>query len=191
MHQALMSRFRAIEQIFWPNGFTRDIWMIVDCARDPKPVFRFLLACHLEHSCLYSGVLPPVLEMAAPYLLQLDFDDDETRQLIELSWGNSWGVFLNSPTTFSKLRRHLREFLIVRGPQGRRMTFRYYDPRVLRSYLPTCTTEELLALFGPIDCFWTEDPADPDHVVEYRLTGNRLAVNRRSLKTARVKSARQ
>jgi hypothetical protein len=169
-----MSRYRAIEEFLWPKGFTRDAWMIVDCARDQRRIFRFLLGCHLEYSCLYSGPLAPALEMAAPYLLQLEYDNEDTRRLIELSWGNSWGVFLKSGTSLNKLRRHLREFLIVRGPQGQRMAFRYYDPRVLRAYLPTCNSGELRTVFGPIESFWTEEQKDVEHMLEFRFAGGKL-----------------
>lgn len=169
-----MNRYKVMEELLWPNGFTRDVWMIVDCARDQKPIFRFLLGCHLEYSCLYAGPLAPALEMAAPYLVQLEFEGSETRRLLELSWGNSWGVFLRSGTNMKKLRRHLREFLIVRDPQGRRLAFRYYDPRVLRAYLPTCSSEELRTVFGPIQSFWTESEKDIDRILEFHLDGNRL-----------------
>ena len=179
-----MSRYQAMEQFLWPKGFSRNVWMIVDCARDQRQIFRFLLGCHLEYRCLFSGNLPPALEMAAPYLLQLEYDNDETRRLIELSWGNSWGVFLKSDTNLNKLRRHLREFLIVRDPQGRRMTFRYYDPRVLRAYLPTCTTEELRTVFGPIESFWTEEQKEDDHMLEFRFEQGRLVRKTLSLSTA-------
>jgi Domain of unknown function (DUF4123) len=180
-----MRRYQAIEAVLWPNGLTRNVWMIVDCARDPKRIFRFLLDCHLEYSCLYSGALAPALEMAAPYLLQLDYDSQESRRLIELSWGNSWGVFLKSDTSLKKLRRHLRQFLIVRDPQGRRMAFRYYDPRVLRSYLPTCVSEELRTVFGPIDCFWTENQGDVEQLLEFRFESGRLAKRTLPLTTSR------
>jgi Domain of unknown function (DUF4123) len=169
-----MSRYQAIEKHFWPRGPSRDVWMIVDCARDQNRIFRFLLACHLEQSCLYSGPIPPALEMAAPYLIQLEHDNQETRRLIELSWGNSWGVFLRSPTTMRNLRKHLRRFLIVRDSMGRRMVFRYYDPRILQTYLPTCTSEELRTVFGPIDLFWTEDSRDADQMLEFQSDGGRL-----------------
>ena len=172
----LMNRYQMIEEFLWPKGSSRDVWMILDCARDQKPIFRFLLGCHLEYSCLYSGPLAPALEMAAPYLVQLEYDNQETRHLLEMGWGNSWGILMRSGTTLKKLRRHLREFLIVRDPQGRRMAFRYYDPRVLRAYLPTCNGEELRTVFGPIDRFWTEADRDLDHLLEFRLeNANRLA----------------
>jgi hypothetical protein len=178
-----MSEWRTIEDYLWPKGPSRDVWMIVDCARDQKRIFRFLLACHLEQSCLYSGPIAPALEMAAPYLLQLEHDSEETRRLIELSWGNSWGIFLRSPTNLIRLRKHLRNFLIVRDSQGSRMAFRYYDPRILRTYLPTCTSEELRTVFGPIEFFWTEDGTDADHMLEFQYNAGRLITNTRSLKS--------
>jgi hypothetical protein len=177
-----MSRYQAIVDYLWPNGPTRDVWMIVDCARDQKRIFRFLLACHLEQSCLYSGPIAPSLEMAAPYLLQLEQDSEDTRRLIELSWGNSWGVFLRSPTNMINLRKHLRTLLIVRDPQGSRMAFRYYDPRILQTYLPTCTREELRTVFGPIEFFWTEDWGEADHMLEFRHDAGTLIQKTQSLK---------
>ena len=144
-----------IEEILWPEGPRQNIWMILDGARTIE-IFRMLLACHLEYACLYSGQLSPELEIAAPYLVQLDHGYRDTHQFIQQAWGNSWGVFLRSDTSLKKLRRHLREFLIVRDERGNRLAFRYYDPRVLRVYLPTCTTSELRTVFGPIECFFME-----------------------------------
>ena len=155
--------------------------MIVDCARDQKRIFRFLLSCHLEQTCLYSGSIAPALEMAAPYLLQLEYQNQETRQLIDLSWGNSWGIFLRSSTSMRNLRTHLRKFLIVQDTQRRRMTFRYYDPNILRVYLPTCTGEELRTVFGPIDFYWTEEGEDTDQLLEFQHETGRLISKTRSL----------
>jgi len=177
----LISPYTAIERTLWPKGFGRNIWMIVDCARDQQKIFRFLLSCHLEYKCLYSGHLPPVLEMAAPYLIQLDCESEETRRLIDMSWGNSWGIFLRSDTNMVKLRRHLREFLLVRDTQGRRLAFRYYDPRVLRTYLPTCVSEELRTVFGPVDRYWTEAAGEPDQLLEFRFERSRLVQETRLL----------
>ena len=36
------------------------------------------------------------------------------------------------------------------------MLFRYYDPRVLSLYLPTCNAEEVTSLFGPVSRFLME-----------------------------------
>ena len=169
-----MTRANRLHDMLWRSALNQDIWMILDCARDPQRIFRFLVECHLENRCLYGGNIPPALEMAAPYLVQLERDADETHRLIDMAWGNSWGVFLSSAAALTGLRRHLREFLMVRDGMGRRMAFRYYDPRVLRCYLPTCTRSELATVFGPIKAFWTEDEDSPDQVLEFGYPGENL-----------------
>ena len=156
-----------MEEILWPDGPRQQVWMIVDGARTIE-IFRMLIDCHLEYACLYSGKLAPELEIAAPYLVQLDYDYRDTRRLLRRAWGNHWGVFLKSETSLKKLARHLREFLIVRDERGKRLVFRYYDPRVLRVYLPTCNAAELHMLYGPIECFWTEADTS-DHLLEFRM----------------------
>jgi uncharacterized protein DUF4123 len=168
-----------IEEILWPEGPRQNIWMILDGARTIE-IFRMLLACHLEYACLYGGPLTPELEIAAPYLVQLDHGYRDTHLLIQRAWGNSWGVFFRSETSLKKLRRHLREFLIVRDERGNRLAFRYYDPRVLRVYLPTCTTSELRTVFGPIECFWTESERG-EKMVELSLREGQLEQSEESL----------
>jgi hypothetical protein len=65
------------------------------------------------------------------------------------------------------LRRHLREFLRVRDEAGKRLIFRYYDPRILRVYLPTCWPAELNTFFGPISAFITEGESSGE-ILEFR-----------------------
>ena len=161
-----------IQEQFWPRAAGREVWMIVDGARDRR-VFGTLLDSYLNYSCLYHGELAPELEIAAPYLVQLEYDDRYSRQLIERAWGQSWGVFLKCNGSMESIRRHLRKFLSVRDPKGEIMLFRYYDPRVLRVYLPTCRTDELQTVFGPIDCFWIEDE-NPEIMLEFRLDREKL-----------------
>ncbi len=53
------------------------------------------------------------------------------------------------------------------------MIFRYYDPRVLRVYLPTCLAPELRTVFGPVRRFLLESE-DPALMLEYRFDGFKL-----------------
>lgn len=169
-------RVRRLEQELWPRGGSRDVYMIADAARDPR-VFPFLLRSHLEYTCLYSGRVSPKLEMVAPYLVQLDFDYGDTRELLLNAWGNSWGVFLKTGASMRRLRDHLRGFLMVRDPGGNRLVFRYYDPRVLRVYLPACSATELDTIFGPVQRFWAES-GDGSEVIEFDYGGERMLTAR-------------
>jgi hypothetical protein len=154
MHDAIRQK---ILSTLWPASLTSrtEVLTILDAARDDR-IFGAVDACRLEKQCLYSGDLPWQLQMAAPYLVKLERQDKFTRYVIDNGWGNSWGVFLRTETSIRELRRHLRGFLRVRDEAGRRMIFRYYDPRVLRAYLPTCWPEELETVFGPVESYLME-----------------------------------
>jgi hypothetical protein len=110
----------------------------------------------------------------APYLVELDVDDKLTEEVLTRGWNDNWGIFFRTGTSIEKLRRHFRQFLTVSTDTGKRLVFRYYDPRVLRLYLPTCKSEELQSFFGPVDVFIMPG-GEPDTAIEYRLKGNRLS----------------
>lgn len=131
------------------------LYVILDGARDDR-VYPNVMLCGLRHTCLYRGELPEVLAAAAPHLVELAMESAFTKWLLKFGWGQSWGIFFTSAADIEELKRHFRRFLKVRSEQGKRLYFRYYDPRVLRAYLPTCTREERDFVFGPVDQFLVE-----------------------------------
>jgi hypothetical protein len=92
----------------------------------------------------------------APYLVRLENDAPFTRELLRMGWGESFFVLALSAGTLEELRRHFRRFLKVKDEAGATLIFRWYDPRVLRVYLPTCSASELHVLFGPVGMYMTE-----------------------------------
>ncbi len=162
----------ALRRYFWPEDPRTDIYAIVDGARDRR-IFSNLVNSYANSVCLYRGDLHPELEFAAPYLVQVDFDDRFTQSLIRDGWGQSWCVFLKSPSGIERLRKHLRSLLRVEDESGRKLVFRYYDPRVLRAYLPTCFADELKTVFGGIECFYAESE-DAGELIEFRLDRGKL-----------------
>jgi hypothetical protein len=66
-------------------------------------------------------------------------------------------VFALSRADLRALRRHFRTLLIVHDSTAKPLYFRYYDPRVLRVYLPTCNADELSAIFGPVEKYLLEE----------------------------------
>jgi len=119
------------------------------------------------HVCLYRGKLEPDLAETAPYLVQLDLGSEFATWVIEDGWGKHWGIFAHSEADLEAVRRHFRRFLMVRGPDGKQLYFRYYDPRVLRVFLPTCDEEQTQTLFGPIETYLLEAD-EADRVVRFR-----------------------
>ena len=92
----------------------------------------------------------------APYLVQLEPEAPFTKLVLEQGMGKHWGVFVVSEAGIRDLRQHFRLFLTVFDAEGQALRFRYYDPRVLRAFLPTCNAEEIGKLFGPVKAFFTE-----------------------------------
>ncbi|HZS41426.1 MAG TPA: DUF4123 domain-containing protein [Polyangia bacterium] len=134
------------------------LYAIVDCARSPR-AYPLVRDCALETACLYDGDPPNPLREAAPYLVRLQANAPFVADLIAHGWGEAWGIYAASHVALDDLRRHLRTLLRVRDPDGRVLLFRFYDPRVLRLYAPTCTPDERARLFGPIEQFLVEDDA--------------------------------
>ena len=133
------------------------MFALLDAARHDM-VLPTILQSGLTHRSLYEGWQGEGLSDVAPYLVEVPPDAPFLDAILELGWGDSWGTFLFTTEDFFSVRRHLRRFLKVQSEDGKRLLFRFYDPRVLRGYLPTCTPDELAAFMGPISWWVTEGP---------------------------------
>lgn len=116
------------------------LYGILDTARDPQ--LYPLLVKSPHYDCLFAGKLADPLKRTAPYLVELT-DDTPLKNIWRTEgWGKAWGILLKSSLELRDLRKHLRKFLLAQLPDGNTVLFRYYDPRVWRTYWPTCTEEE-------------------------------------------------
>ena len=106
---------------------------------------------------LYKGTAEERYADIAPYLVAVD--DDLLDWILTTLWGDPWGIFVQSTASLDELRSHFRKFLLMSGPNGEEWYFRWYDPRVLEKYLPTCTDDELRAFFGPVTSYGVSDPS--------------------------------
>jgi hypothetical protein len=153
---------QALTGILWPDGDRLkgpQVHWLLDGARDPD-IVALLRAGGLEFTCLFSGALHPDLQAAAPYLVHLAAGSPTTNRLLQRGWGKAWGILtVAAPdVTLVQQRLHFKKFLRVRTENGRELAFRYYDPRVLNIYLPTCTADEFHTLLGPLTTLVAEQP---------------------------------
>lgn len=126
-----------------------------------------------EHICLFRGELEPDMAEVAPYLAFLERDAPFTDWVLTNGWGEHWGIFGVTKADLKELRKHFRKFLIVYDESGKSLYFRYYDPRVLRIYLPTCNANELKTVFGPVESYLVEDE-EPKAVRKFLFVENLL-----------------
>ena len=105
---------------------------------------------------LYKGRAEEELWAIAPYLFAVDEPtfDWITSEL----WSTPWGCLILSDATIEELRVHFRRFLTIKTPAGEHWYFRFYDPRVLRAYLATCTDDEIASFLGPVRAIALTNP---------------------------------
>ena len=142
------------------------VYAVLDGARDQR-LRGWIFDTRFPRWCLYRGPLTPQLEDAAPWLVALERGSPSTERLLARVWGGACGILLSSALPSRLLRRHLRRFLLARTERGEVLLFRYYDPRVLRVYVPTLTPEEASQFFGGISTFLVEG-AEPDRFHVFR-----------------------
>src|SRR5215467_2929919 len=126
-----------------------------------------------EFECILRVDLEPDMAEVAPYLVQLYPNSEFTKWVVTHGWGQHWGIFVVSGADFRALRNHFRSLLTVYDVTGKPMLFRYYDPRVMRSYLPTCDAAELATVFGPAANYIMED-SDPWSLLRFSLDSGAL-----------------
>ncbi len=164
-----------------PDAPGGQLYGVFDAARDDR-VLRLLQESVDEHQNLYEGVPGRALDPVAPYLVRFEPGSSLLHRLLVGGWGNAWGTFYRSTEPLKEIRRHFRRYLIVQDEESlERLYFRYYDPRVLREFLPVATRRqrgELLNVFtrviyeGPAGevleveggATASEDTSEEDHV---------------------------
>jgi hypothetical protein len=100
-----------------------------------------------------------------PHLLEAD--DGLMTWYVENGFGNAWGLIIQTQVTLSDCLKHFRQFLFKKE-NGSRLFFRFYDPRVLKVFLPTCQANQLTDFFGPVEVFITEGD-NPGKAIQFRL----------------------
>jgi hypothetical protein len=158
-----------------------NVYIVLDGASVPE-LPQLLWEHEPENVCLYRGEQAPDMAAVAPYLVKLEYGHPFTKLVCEQGWGKHWGIFVITPTEVEirAMRQHFRRFLMAYDPDGKLIYFRYYDPRVLRVYLPTCNAEEIEIVFGPISCYIMEHE-DSSVLVRLSSDGEKVRAEKVSL----------
>jgi hypothetical protein len=148
------------------------LYAVLDAARR-ETIYPAVMDAASDYYCLYRGGRARDLAAVAPYVVTLGHDDPFTTWLLDNGWGDSWGIFVTASASLSDVGKHLRQFLKVYDEEGKGLIFRYYDPRVLRVYLPTCPPADLKLLFGPVQRYAVESEK-ADAVIKYGFADGSL-----------------
>ena len=145
---------------------------MIDCARDPDLIRLVMLAP--SHACLFAGRQDKEMDAVSPFIVDMASSQRLSNEWQARGRGHNWGVIARSDRSLDELRRHFRQFLLVQLPDSRKVMFRFYDPRVLRAFLPTCQQHELANWFAGIESLLIEQ--DDGRMAAYRFDGQRLVI---------------
>jgi hypothetical protein len=156
-----------------------EVYAVVDGARDLE--LARTVPEHLGTTVLSLFDEPGATDLAdvAPYLVNIhpasSYLDRWGGRL-----GSSAGILLLAKSAPLTLRTHLRGNFRVCDEEDTEYFFRFYDPRVLRPFLPTCTRSEARNFFGPIREILVED-FSPDVVLRCSVGWTGVGVTKTSL----------
>ncbi len=127
---------------------------------------------------LYRGGSEPPAGIA-PYIFQFAHATPFSIWYLKKGWGDAWGLLIKSSWPLQELHKHFRKFLKVTTESQQELYFRFYDPRVLRVFLPTCDATQIREFFGNniIDYFICEDE-DPDYALRFSQQNGILKTER-------------
>lgn len=148
------------------------LYGIVDACQDKDLAFEARDRFKVPIRMLFQGNAAQYMDEVAPYLIPIDPASDYLESWAQ-RWGKNVGILLTTPADPAKLLRHLRDIFVVKDEAGQNYFFRFYDPRVLRPYLPTCTAEQAKEFFGPVSAFLCETET-PDKVLRASLGGDKI-----------------
>jgi len=129
-----------------------------------------------RHLCLYKGEAEEKLGMVAPWLFTYPRPSVFADWYLANSGRQHWGIIMESRRDFKTVYLHLKKFLMVKTEGGKKLYFRFYDPRVLPTFLETGDEAQLTAFFGPIDKYILESAKG--EIIEYTLTDGQLNKNK-------------
>ncbi len=132
----------------------------------------------IESVILRTSIQPEDFQTITPHLFPCETDSQLYNWITSDGKGDSWGIFIQSQLDLDSLAGQLQKLLIVSmETDGRWVYFRFYDPRVLRSFLPGCQKDQLKEIFTGVETFYCEDE-DDDFQLHYRLDNEQLKIER-------------
>ncbi len=148
--------------VLWSDGAadTERLYAILDAAQDATIYPRLRQAgADAEILPLYEGEAAAELAAVAPYVVAIPAVGDLFDWLWTDGWAAPWFILMRSGAAIDVLRAHFRRLVRVRTEDGGTLLFRFYDPRVLTRFLPTCDSGQLSEMFGPVVSYLTTDQA--------------------------------
>lgn len=133
-----------------------NLYAIFDAARSSR-ISELLRESVQQSRSLFDGVKGKTLDEVAPHLVKLDGEARVLDSFVMEGWGLRWGIYFTCKLALNDVRRHFRRFLMVEDDDtGEKFYFKYYDPFVLRAFLPSCALRQRSDFLGDVESLFYE-----------------------------------
>jgi len=146
----------------------QSLYAVVDASKDPYVIPHTLEAMASNVVCLFKGDARENLGDQTAWIAQIDRQEQLLEWLMEEGWGKRWGFIALSDFPLDRFATHLRKFTKVVDAEGVEHFFRFYDPQVLRQYLPVFDQKQHDLFFRGVRACFIEDSRDPQTILRYR-----------------------
>jgi hypothetical protein len=114
-----------------------NVYAVLDASRDSRiPAF-------VDAAIDPDGRVPAYVVALPPQARLLDV-------LVKDGWNRGWGFYCVTGSSIEEVCAHWRRYLVLRTEDGKALTFRFWDPRVLRALTPVMPAGEAADFFGPV-----------------------------------------
>lgn len=156
------------------------LYMLIDTAQDPR-IYPALVNSPHTRCCLFSEEqISDDVKAVSPFVVKIKRCDDFVSWCLREGLLRNWMVFFSSPQIHvSELRLHFKRYALAQTPDGKRYFFRYYDPRVLITFIAACDPKERQALFRQCRTFWIPQMVEASGVqwVQIAADGQQTILN--------------
>jgi hypothetical protein len=120
-----------------------DIYAMLDATRDSR-IPAFLEASGEPYQSLTFE------DRIAAYVVSVPSQSRLLDVLVKDGWSRGWGFYFAAAASLAEVSAHWVRYLQVYTADGFPITFRFWDPRVLRALAPLMPAAEIAHFFGPV-----------------------------------------
>jgi len=151
-----------------------NVYAVIDAAKIKKLINELIIVDEQKVKILFDGQEAIELEEVAPYLIELNKEDEFTNWVAKNVYGNNGAIFIKSTNDIETLAEHLKPFIPVTREvehEGRTITQKgylaYYDPRVFPNWIESESKEKQSDFFSNITKLYCEDELKKDYYLSY------------------------
>ncbi len=143
------------------------LFCMIDSARNPYTIPHLVMALTRAADCLFSGNAKQELGDQTAWVADVTDDRATLEALLDEGYGKGMLSFAFSALDLRAFITHLKKFTKIRDAKGTEHFFRFYDPKVMRQYVPVFNETQHKAFFAGLTSAMFEDTRDPAKLIRF------------------------